>query len=49
MFTAVVFVAYFTAGLTATLTVQQIQGVINGPEELPGRRVGTTRGSTAAA
>ena len=48
MFTAVVFVAYFTARLTATLTVQQIQGLINGPDELPGRRVGTTLGSTSA-
>jgi polar amino acid transport system substrate-binding protein len=49
MFTGVVFVAFYTAQLTATLTVQQIQGAINGPDELPGRRVGTTRGSTAAA
>jgi polar amino acid transport system substrate-binding protein len=48
MFTAVVFVAFYTAQLTATLTVQQIQGAINGPEELPGKRVGTTRSSTAA-
>jgi polar amino acid transport system substrate-binding protein len=49
MFTGVVLVAFYTAQLTATLTVQQIQGAINGPDELPGRRVGTTRGSTAAS
>jgi hypothetical protein len=48
MFTGVVFVAFYTAQLTATLTVQQIQGSINGPD-LPGRRLGTTQGSTAAA
>jgi polar amino acid transport system substrate-binding protein len=49
MFVGVVFVAYYTAQLTATLTVQQIQGSINGPEDLPGRRIATTRGSTSAA
>jgi len=49
MFVGVVFVAYYTAQLTATLTVQQIRGAISGPDDLPGKRVATTRGSTAAA
>jgi polar amino acid transport system substrate-binding protein len=49
MFTGVVFVAFYTAQLAATLTVQQIQGGINGPDDLQGRKVATTRGSTAAA
>lgn len=49
MFTSVVFVAYYTAQLTATLTVEQIQGAIRGPEDLPAKQVATTRGSTAAA
>lgn len=48
MFTGVVFVALYTAQLAATLTVQQIAGGINGPEDLAGKRVATTRGSTAA-
>jgi polar amino acid transport system substrate-binding protein len=48
MFVGVVFVAFYTAQLAATLTVQQIQGGINGPEDLPGKKVATTRGSTAA-
>lgn len=48
MFTGIVFVALYTAQLTATLTVRQIQGSINGPEDLAGRTVATTRGSTAA-
>lgn len=48
MFTAVVFVAFYTAQLAATLTVQQIQGGIDGPEDLPGKQVATTKGSTAA-
>jgi len=49
MFTGVVFVAFYTAQLAATLTVQQIQGGINGPDDLQGKRVATTKGSTAAA
>ncbi len=49
MFTGVVFVALYTAQLAATLTVQQIGGGINGPEDLAGKRVATTRGSTAAS
>jgi polar amino acid transport system substrate-binding protein len=49
MFTGVVFVAFYTAQLAATLTVQQIQGGINGPDDLQGKQVATTRGSTAAA
>jgi polar amino acid transport system substrate-binding protein len=49
MFTGVVFVAFYTAQLTASLTAQQIRGSINSPEDLVGRTVGTTHGSTAAA
>jgi len=49
MFTAVVFVAFYTAQLAASLTAQQIRGSINGPQDLAGRHVGTTRASTAAA
>ena len=49
MFTGVVFVALYTAQLTATLTVQQIAGGINGPQDLAGKRVAVTAGSTAAA
>ncbi|APB33986.1 extracellular solute-binding protein [Gloeomargarita lithophora Alchichica-D10] len=48
MLTSVVFVAYFTATVTTSLTVQQLQGGIRGPEDLPGKRVATTVGSTAA-
>ncbi len=48
MFVGVVFVAYYTAQLTASLTVQQIRGAIAGPDDLPGKHVAATRGSTAA-
>jgi polar amino acid transport system substrate-binding protein len=48
MWVSVVFVAFFTAQMTAHLTVQTLQGAINGPDDLPGHRVATTTGSTAA-
>lgn len=49
MFVGIVFVAYYTAQLTASLTVQEIRGAISGPADLPGKKVATTRASTAAA
>src|SRR5207244_3180265 len=49
MFLGIAFVAYFTAAITTNMTVQQLQGSIKGPDDLPGKRVATTRGSTSAA
>src|SRR6266545_2315012 len=48
MFASVVFIAYFTAAVTSSLTVQQLRGDINGPEDLPGKRVATVKDSTSA-
>jgi len=48
MFSAVLFIAFFTAQVTSSLTVQQLKGDIQGPDDLPGRRVATVRGSTSA-
>jgi polar amino acid transport system substrate-binding protein len=48
MFGSVVFVAYFTAQVTTSLTVEQLRSDIRGPDDLPGKRVATTAGSTAA-
>ncbi len=48
MFIAIVLVAFFTAAVTSTLTVQQIQGNIRGPADLPGKRVVSVEGSTAS-
>lgn len=42
-------VSAFVAKITATLTVGQLQSQITSYRDLYGRRVGTTRGSTAAA
>jgi polar amino acid transport system substrate-binding protein len=47
MFAGVVFIALYTAQLTATLTVEQIKGAINGPGDLPGKRVATIEHSIA--
>lgn len=47
MFASVVFIAYFTAAVTSNLTVQQLHGDISGPEDLPGKRVATVKGSTS--
>ncbi|AFZ59765.1 transporter substrate-binding domain-containing protein [Anabaena cylindrica FACHB-243] len=49
MFIAIIFVAYFTASATTELTVQQLQGDIRSINDLPGKVVATTSGSTAAA
>jgi len=47
MFASVVFIAYFTASVTSTLTLQHLHGDINGPDDLPGKRVATVVGTTA--
>lgn len=47
MFASVVFIAYFTAAVTSNLTLQELRGDINGPEDLPGKRVASVRNSTS--
>jgi len=47
MFAGVVFVSLYTAQLTTLLTVEQIRGAINGPGDLPGKRVGTVASTSA--
>ncbi len=42
------FLTYLQATVTAAFTVQQLRGGIQGPDDLPGKKVGTTTGSTAA-
>jgi ABC-type amino acid transport substrate-binding protein len=41
-------VAQFTATVTSSLTVQRLNSSIQGPDDLPGKRVATVAGSTAA-
>jgi len=47
MFSSVVFIAYFTASVTSNLTLQQLRGDIKGPEDLPGKKIASVKGSTS--
>jgi len=47
MLLSIVLVSLLTASFTTTLTINTLQGDINGPGDLPGRQVATVRGSTA--
>jgi len=49
LFTCIALVAWFTAGLTSTATVERLRGAINGPQDLPGKRVGTVVHTTSVA
>lgn len=49
IFVSLLFLTYWQAELTSSFTVQQLQGEISGPDDLPGKLVGTTAGSTSAA
>jgi polar amino acid transport system substrate-binding protein len=48
MFISVVFIAYFTATVTTSLTIEQLQSNIKGPQDLAGKKVATIAGSTSA-
>jgi polar amino acid transport system substrate-binding protein len=47
MFAGIIIIQYFTALTTTQLTVQKIEGSINGVQDLPGKRIVTVDGSTA--
>ena len=47
MLLSIVLVSLLTASFTTTLTVNTLKGDINGPGDLPGRKVATVKGSTA--
>ena len=49
MFTGIIVISGFTAGITTALTLSQLVAEISGPEDLPGLRVATVSGSTAKA
>jgi polar amino acid transport system substrate-binding protein len=48
MFISVVFIAYFTATVTTSLTVDRLQSNIKSPQDLVGKRVATIVSSTSA-
>ncbi len=48
MFFSVITISGFTAAIASVFTVQQLGSLIQGPDDLPGRTVGTVRSSTSA-
>jgi polar amino acid transport system substrate-binding protein len=49
MFAGLFVIANFTAGVTAQLALRELKGAINGPQDLPGKRVLAVEGTTGAA
>jgi ABC-type amino acid transport substrate-binding protein len=49
MFGSIIIISSFTAAIASALTVSQLESGIQGPEDLPGARVGTVRGATSEA
>ena len=47
MLLSIVLISFLTASFTTTMTVNSLRGEINGPGDLPGRRVATLAGSTS--
>ncbi len=39
--------AYFTAAVTSSVTINELRGSINGPDDLPGQKVGVVKKSTS--
>jgi polar amino acid transport system substrate-binding protein len=48
IYAGLIFVAYFTAYATTSLTMQSLKGSINGPKDLAGKSVAVIQGSTSA-
>jgi len=44
----IVLIAQFTATVTSSLTIQQLESTIQGPDDLPGKKIATVSGSIAA-
>ncbi|MBK5100350.1 MAG: transporter substrate-binding domain-containing protein [Desulfobacteraceae bacterium] len=49
MFAAIIIISGFTAAITSSLTVTQLESPVSGPEDLPKVRVGTIEETTSAA
>ena len=49
MFVAIIIISSFTAAITSSLTVTQLETVIKGPEDLPKATVGTVANTTSAS
>jgi polar amino acid transport system substrate-binding protein len=49
MFVAIIIISSFTAAITSSLTVTQLEASVKGPEDLPKVRVGTLADTTSAS
>ncbi len=49
MFASIIIISGFTAAIASALTVSQLATGIQGPDDLPGKRIGTVVDSTSAA
>ena len=49
IYAGIIFIAYFTAFATTTMTMNSLRGEINGPGDLRGKKVAVVEGSTSAA
>jgi ABC-type amino acid transport substrate-binding protein len=47
MLMGMLMVAFITSTITSTMTVERLHGIINGPEDLPGKIIGVRAGTTA--
>ena len=48
MFVGLFVIANFTAGVTAQLALRELRGAINGPQDLPGKRIVAIEGTTGS-
>lgn len=48
MFSGIFFISFFTATITSSLTIDQLRGSIRGPQDLPGKLIGSVKGTTSA-
>jgi len=49
MFTAIILISFFTASIASSLTVNQLESRVNGPEDLPFVRVGVLENAAAVS
>ena len=49
VYLSIIIVATFTATVTTSMTVEQLKSDINGPDDLPGKKIASVAGSTSAA
>lgn len=49
MFASIIIISFFTGAIASAFTTSQLEGLVNGPKDLPSARVGAVEGSAAFA